>query len=94
MTDNTDFSSPKLCDFGLSKVLDPNNTQVDSLGTLGYSAPEIVLHQPSGLKSDCWSLGCLIYALFSGRLPFFSEDREETKKLTVSAELDLTYSSF
>ena len=43
MCDDTDDSELKLVDFGLSKILGPNETSVDPFGTLSYVAPEILL---------------------------------------------------
>ncbi|XP_062056103.1 serine/threonine-protein kinase ULK4 isoform X2 [Lepus europaeus] len=38
-----------------------------------YTAPEIVKGTDYSIASDLWSLGCLLYEMFSGRPPFFSE---------------------
>uniref|UniRef100_G1T5I6 non-specific serine/threonine protein kinase n=1 Tax=Oryctolagus cuniculus TaxID=9986 RepID=G1T5I6_RABIT len=38
-----------------------------------YTAPEIVRGTDFSIASDLWSLGCLLYEMFSGRPPFFSE---------------------
>jgi hypothetical protein len=34
MTDNTDLAEAKLVDFGLSKMIGPNETSTDPFGTL------------------------------------------------------------
>ena len=39
MTDNTDASVPKLVDFGLAKMIGPNEKADEPFGTLGYVAP-------------------------------------------------------
>jgi NIMA (never in mitosis gene a)-related kinase len=94
MSDNSEQSVPKLGDFGLSKILGPEEKVIDSLGTLGYSAPEIVTSQPFDLKCDSWSYGCVLYGLFSGRLPFYADSREETRELTISGKLAFDYPGF
>ncbi|XP_045019820.1 serine/threonine-protein kinase ULK4 isoform X4 [Bubalus bubalis] len=42
-------------------------------GSLTYTAPEIVRGTDFSITSDLWSLGCLLYEMFSGKPPFFSE---------------------
>lgn len=39
-----------------------------------YIAPEALLGQPYSTAMDMWSIGVLLYAMFSGTLPFASED--------------------
>ncbi|XP_027728282.1 serine/threonine-protein kinase ULK4 isoform X2 [Vombatus ursinus] len=38
-----------------------------------YTAPEVMKGMDFSIESDLWSLGCLLYEMFSGRPPFFSE---------------------
>lgn len=42
MTDTTDKSIPKLVDFGLAKMIGPDEKADEPFGTLGYVAPEIL----------------------------------------------------
>nr|XP_031542640.1 serine/threonine-protein kinase ULK4 isoform X1 [Vicugna pacos]XP_031542641.1 serine/threonine-protein kinase ULK4 isoform X1 [Vicugna pacos]XP_031542642.1 serine/threonine-protein kinase ULK4 isoform X1 [Vicugna pacos] len=46
-------------------------------GSLTYTAPEIVKGTDFSITSDLWSLGCLLYEMFSGKPPFFSESLSE-----------------
>ncbi|XP_076774074.1 serine/threonine-protein kinase ULK4 isoform X8 [Arvicanthis niloticus] len=46
-------------------------------GSLVYAAPEIVKGTEFSVTSDLWSLGCLLYEMFSGKPPFFSETMSE-----------------
>ncbi|XP_014646357.1 PREDICTED: serine/threonine-protein kinase ULK4 isoform X1 [Ceratotherium simum simum] len=46
-------------------------------GSLIYTAPEIVRGTDFSVSSDLWSLGCLLYEMFSGKPPFFSENYSE-----------------
>ncbi|XP_040595562.1 LOW QUALITY PROTEIN: serine/threonine-protein kinase ULK4 [Mesocricetus auratus] len=46
-------------------------------GSLMYAAPEILKGTDFSVPSDLWSLGCLLYEMFSGRAPFFSETVSE-----------------
>ncbi|XP_006893129.1 PREDICTED: serine/threonine-protein kinase ULK4 [Elephantulus edwardii] len=42
-------------------------------GCLVYTAPEVLRGADFSITSDLWSLGCLLYEMFSGKPPFFSE---------------------
>ena len=74
MTDQSEESVPKLVDFGLSKIIGPEEMATEPFGTVGYAAPEILKKQPYNKSIDIWSLGIIIYALLSGSLPFAGAD--------------------
>jgi mitogen-activated protein kinase 15 len=62
----------KICDFGLSRTLESaffnKPIMTEFIATRWYRAPEVVLGSRSySTKSDMWSLGCLIYELYSRR---------------------------
>lgn len=42
MTNLTNEAVPKLVDFGLSKIIGPNEKTNEPFGTLGYVAPEVL----------------------------------------------------
>ena len=67
----------KLVDFGLSKIIGPNETSLDPFGTLSYVAPEVLLQKPYGKEVDAWSLGIITYLMLSRVLPFDDEDDKE-----------------
>ncbi|GFV74051.1 hypothetical protein TNCV_2952031 [Trichonephila clavipes] len=63
--------SMKIADFGLSTNLsEPDEVKYTMVGTPNFMSPEMVRKSPHGLKLDCWSLGCILYALLVGKPPF------------------------
>ncbi|XP_072009526.1 serine/threonine-protein kinase ULK4 isoform X2 [Engystomops pustulosus] len=46
-------------------------------GSPVYAAPEIITGADFSISSDLWSLGCVLYEMFTGRPPFFSESFSE-----------------
>lgn len=67
----TDDKQVKLIDFGICKIKDMiNSTTVYKLGTNAYSSPEVHQHSENATeKSDLYSLGAVIYYLFTGEKP-------------------------
>ena len=88
MSDNTEAGVPKLVDFGLAKMIGPNEKADEPFGTLGYVAPEVLKKEPYSTSCDLWSYGCIIYALLSGSLPFDHESQKETIKMTLENKLE------
>lgn len=43
MSDQTDDAIPKIVDFGLSKIIGPNEKATESFGTIGFIAPEVLM---------------------------------------------------
>ena len=43
---------------------------VQACGTPFYLSPELCMGDPYDEKSDCWSLGCLVYELLMLKRPF------------------------
>lgn len=59
----------KIIDFGFAKVLPGVGSRTSTfLGTAGYLAPEILLHQPYNHAVDVWSFGVVLYLLLCGRV--------------------------
>ena len=58
----------KIGDFGISRQLDSykkNAITLKRAGTYDYMAPEIIFEGIYNEKADIWSLGCIIYELFT-----------------------------
>jgi hypothetical protein len=59
-------------DFGIARVLAKDRqTRAGTLvGTLEYIAPEIVRGEDADARSDLYALGCVLYEMVTGELPF------------------------
>ena len=64
----------KVCDFGFARAID-NKTMITSIkGTPLYMAPELLKEYPYNKKADLWSLGVILYELFVGQPPFYTNN--------------------
>ncbi|MFT5457822.1 MAG: tRNA A-37 threonylcarbamoyl transferase component Bud32, partial [Myxococcota bacterium] len=59
-----------LTDFGLARVGEGGTRSTSTLGTSGYSAPEVWEGSRSDPRSDLYSLGAVVYLAATGRGPF------------------------
>lgn len=91
MVSNDDDSDLKIVDFGLSKIIGPNESSLDPFGTLSYVAPEVLLQKPYGKEVDLWSLGVITYLLLSRVLPFDDEEDKEIARQTIQDAPDFTF---
>ena len=61
----------KLLDFGLAKALNENpDRSLFIIGTPFYMSPEQIIGDSLDLRTDIYSLGILLFRLFTGHLPF------------------------
>jgi serine/threonine protein kinase len=79
-------------DFGIARVLEQQTGTIGTfawMGTREYLAPEVVAGRSQTLRSDVYSLGCTLYELATGQVPFQSE--RPTAHLTELPDLRLVH---
>ncbi|XP_073486508.1 serine/threonine-protein kinase ULK4-like isoform X2 [Aquarana catesbeiana] len=55
-------------------------------GSPVYAAPEVIRGADFSISSDLWSLGCVLYEMFTGQPPFFSESFSELTEMIVNKD--------
>ncbi|MFJ4184809.1 serine/threonine-protein kinase [Kitasatospora sp. NPDC089509] len=73
----TPAGTAKVLDFGIARAVDPTDTRLTEsgfiVGTPPYMAPEQARGFPEP-RSDLYALGCILFELITGRLPFQAPD--------------------
>jgi serine/threonine protein kinase len=60
----------KVCDFGLSRVIDSKNQMTSNIGTVSWVAPELFAKKLYTEKADVYSYGIILWELLSRQMPF------------------------
>lgn len=81
----------KLVDFGLSKLLFPNQTVTETatgvaIGTPGYMSPEQCIGKRVDQRSDVFALGAVLYECFSGTQAFGAEAANDAMMKVLSSD--------
>lgn len=66
----------KISDFGSAFLLNSELTQVDTVGTLPFMAPEHFRQSRPTIQSDIYAVGVMAYQLLTGTLPFNATSKD------------------
>ena len=90
LVDKTENSRLKITDFGLSKIIGPNEKCNEEYGTLCYIAPEIIQQKLYGKAVDIWGLGLIAHLLLVGYIPFDDDERDEMARKIIFSDPQFT----
>jgi serine/threonine protein kinase len=87
MSDDND-SYIKLADFGFAARVHEPRSLTKQCGTPFFVSPEILMRKGYDQQSDMWSVGCIVYLLLSGNLPFMGRSQKELFRKIVSGKYE------
>ena len=77
----------KISDIKLNSLFKIKKNYVISKDTLEYTTPEELSGKKTNKESDWWLYGIILYELFYGIPPFYSDDDKKFKELIEKSEL-------
>lgn len=55
-------------------------------GSLFYKAPDVLLGSETNVSTDLWALGCVLYYMYTGKPPFYSDSNAELTEMILQQE--------
>jgi serine/threonine protein kinase len=89
-----DDSFIKLADFGFAARVHKPKSLTKQCGTPFFVAPEILCRRPYDQQSDMWSVGCIVFLLLSGNLPFMGRSQKELFRKIVAGKYEFKESEW
>lgn len=87
----------KVVDFGIAGSCRPSFEDQTNAGSLAYMPPETLGDEPVAADSsmDVWAIGCMVFAMLIGHLPFYGNTQEEFEEaiLTTTPSFTERYST-
>ncbi|CAD8122146.1 unnamed protein product [Paramecium sonneborni] len=77
----------RITDLGVARKLD--TLQIDTSGTPGYMAPEVMCGLEHGIPADYYSLGVIAYELMLGKRPYYGQNRKEIRDAILSKQASI-----
>jgi len=79
----------KICDFGVSRKISPDEVMHEHCGTPAYIAPEIFENQGyTGFQCDVWSAGVTLYYILGGVQPFRASSIKDLEQKVILGEFE------
>lgn len=78
----------KLADFGFAARCHDPKSLTKQCGTPFFVSPEILMRKPYDQQSDMWSVGCIVFLLLSGNLPFMGRSQKELFRKIVAGKYE------
>lgn len=67
----------KIADFGMATFMNRDGTVQESCGSPCYTSPECLSYTKyDGKATDMWSLGVIMYAMLTGKIPWTATDKQ------------------
>jgi len=63
-----DHITPKIADFGVSRIIEQTMSYTAQVGTVNYIAPELMASLPYSFKADIFSLAKMLFEVFNEQL--------------------------
>ena len=73
-----------IMDFGLSKIVSNEEKLNEGFGTLYYAAPELIQNLPYNKEIDIWSLGIILFYIFTSCYPFMGKEEDEIEEKIIN----------
>ena len=78
----------RITDFGIAQVV-RGESAVDTSGTPGYMAPEVICKQPHGKSVDYFAVGVIAYECMMGRRPYTGRNRKDIRDEMLARQVQL-----
>ena len=88
LVESHDLCNLKIVDFGISSIA---HSERYAYGSLKYMAPELVSGKNTDTdpKLDIWSMGCILFEMLVGRVPFAGKSRSEIVSSILHKDLEI-----
>lgn len=85
----------KIVDFGIAGLFSGRKSEITKAGSINYLAPEIVSRKNLSASPalDVWAIGCILYAMLVGSLPFVDPSEKVVMKKILESEVDFPKNS-